>query len=76
MTIHARRRPLLYRIPLLGRIAREVIEGDSDNIYYLAVTIATLWILAIAQWGLPALALPMIALAPLCLLMLVLITLG
>lgn len=76
MSTHSLRRPWFYRIPLLGRIAREVIEGDSDNIYYLAVTIATIWILAIAQWGLPALTLPMLALAPVCLLMLVLLTLG
>jgi hypothetical protein len=75
VTARPARRPWFYRIPLIGRIAREVIEGDSDNIWYLAVIIATLWILAIMQWGLPAIALPALLLTPLCLLALVLLTL-
>lgn len=64
-----------YAIPVFGWIARDVIEGDADNIWYLAVILATVWIFSILQWGLPALALPAIVLAPICLVLLVLLTL-
>ena len=65
-----------YAIPVIGWIARDVIEGDPENIWYLGVILATLWILAVAQWGLPALTLPAVVLAPLCLLLLVALTRG
>lgn len=68
--------PLIYRVPFLGRIVREVAEGDADNKWYLIVGLLCLLALAVAQWGLPALALTAVALAPVCLVMLVLITRG
>lgn len=69
-------RPLLYRIPVLGWILRDLREGDEDNIWYLLVALISLWAIAIATWGLPALYLPAVAAAPVCLIMLVLITQG
>lgn len=68
--------PLLYRVPVLGRIAREVAEGDADNKWYLIAGLLCLLGLAVVQWGLPALALTAVAAAPVCLVMLVLITRG
>lgn len=65
-----------YAIPVLGWIARDVIEGDRENIWYAVFLLAALWVIAIMTWGLPALYLPAVLLAPLCLLMLVLITRG
>ncbi|MGY6632195.1 MAG: hypothetical protein ACXIU8_00380 [Alkalilacustris sp.] len=66
----------LYAIPVLGRVAREVIEGDSDNKWYLAVALLALWIMAGMAWGLAAVVLPFLLAAPLCLAMLVAITRG
>ena len=66
----------LYAVPVVGRIAREVIEGDSDNKWYLAVSLITLWVLAIAAWGLPAITLPFLLAVPVCIVMLVLLTRG
>ncbi len=65
-----------YRIPVLGWIARDLIEGDADNLWYLLVALVSLWIIAVMIWGLPALYLPAVLLAPLAIVMLVLLTLG
>ena len=69
-------RPVLYRIPVIGWILRDLREGDEDNIWYLLAALVSLWAIAIATWGLPALYLPAVAAAPLCLVMLVVITRG
>lgn len=66
----------LYATPILGRIAREVIEGDRDNKYYLLVAVLSLWTLAGVTWGLPAVVAPFVLAAPLCLVMLVAISRG
>ncbi len=65
-----------YKIPVIGWIARDLIEGDADNFWYLLAAIVCLWIIAVMTWGLPALYLPAVLLAPLALLMLVLLTFG
>ena len=65
-----------YRVPVLGWIARDLIEGDADNFWYLLAAILCLWIMAIMTWGLPALYLPAVMLAPLLMVLLVIITLG
>lgn len=71
---------LLHRgvtaLPLIGRIFREVTEGDAENKWYLAVSLLTLWILAGMAWGLAAVVLPFLMAVPVCLMMLVLITRG
>lgn len=68
--------PLAYRLPLLGRIARELAEGDADNKWYLLVAILSAVGAAVLTWGLPALVVTAVAAVPLCFLMLVLITRG
>jgi hypothetical protein len=65
-----------YRVPVIGWIARDLIEGDADNVWYLLAAILCLWIMAIMTWGLPALYLPAVIAAPLVLLLLVVITFG
>ena len=66
----------IYAVPVIGRIAREVIEGDADNKWYLAVALLSLWILAGMAWGLPALVVPFALAVPMCLVMLVALTRG
>jgi hypothetical protein len=63
-------------IPMIGRIAREVVEGPADTKWYLAVTLLTLWILAGMTWGLAAVVMPFLMAVPLCLMMLVALTRG
>jgi 4-hydroxybenzoate polyprenyltransferase len=57
---------LFFGIPIIGTIAREVVFGDKDNIWYALVIVLTALILSIAQWGLAALVvfyLPFVAIA-------------
>jgi hypothetical protein len=57
---------LFFGLPVIGTIAREVIFGDKDNIWYALVIVLTGLILAVAQWGLAALVvfyLPFVAIA-------------
>lgn len=63
-------------LPVVGRIAREVVEGAPDNKWYLAVSLLTLWILAGMTWGLAAVVMPFLVAVPFCLMMLVAITRG
>ena len=76
MTVLRRMHRGVTAIPLIGRIAREVTEGDADNKWYLAIILLTLWILAGMTWGLPAVVIPFIMVAPLCLVMLIALTRG
>lgn len=69
-------RRTFYRIPVIGWIARDLAEGDPDNIWYLLTALISLWIIAVGTWGLPALYLPAVALSPLILVALVALTRG
>ena len=53
-----------FSIPLIGWLARDVLYGDSDNIWYLLVVIVTLVLCAVLTWGLPALVLTAVAFVP------------
>jgi hypothetical protein len=68
--------PFVYRIPVLGAIAREWAEGDKDFPLMLVFALVSVWALAVVFWGLPALYLTAVALVPLMGVLLVLITLG
>jgi hypothetical protein len=72
----AAKTPLVYRIPVLGAIAREWAEGDQDFPLMLVFAMVSLWAVAVVLWGLPALYLTAVALVPLMGVLLVLITLG
>lgn len=65
-----------YAVPILGWMARDVVEGDADNIWYLLAAVLSLWGIAVLSWGMPALYLPAVALVPLFMLLLVLMTRG
>ena len=72
----ARPRPLIFRVPLLGRVARELADGPDDTIWYALMIPLTAVVLAVKAWGLPALAMIALALVPLMFVILLLITLG
>lgn len=67
---------VLFAVPVLGWMARDILYRGSDNIPYAAVTLLTLWVLAILQFGVAAVILPMLALVPVCIAALVLLTRG
>jgi hypothetical protein len=55
---------LLYAIPLIGWIARD-ISRDVNNVFYALVILITVEVLAIKLWGLVALTLTALCLVPL-----------
>jgi len=53
-----------FAIPVVGWLARDVLYGDHDNIYYLLVIIATLLVVVFSIWGLPALVISALVVVP------------
>lgn len=51
-------RHVTYRLPLIGRMAKEVVEGEVENSYYAIAGVVALWLCLILTFGLPGLFLP------------------
>ncbi|MBT8412057.1 MAG: hypothetical protein KJP02_09705 [Octadecabacter sp.] len=62
-----------YSIPVVGWLARDVMYGDHDNIYYLLVIIATAVIISFSIWGLPALVIKALIAVPFYMLFLIVV---
>ena len=65
---------LLFSIPVLGWIARD-ISKDRENAVYAVVILLTLLVLAVKTWGLVALTLTALALVPVIFALLIWVTL-
>ncbi len=74
------RRPFLqrlfYAIPVIGWVARDVAEGDAENLYYAIALFAMLWALSVIFFGIPGLYIPALILVPVVWVILLLITTG
>ena len=66
-------RRVLYAVPLIGTIARDITH-DVNNVFYALVILVTLVVLAVMTWGLVALAMTALALVPLVFVLLLWIT--
>lgn len=69
-------RHVTYRLPILGRIAREVVEGPEENAFYAIGMGVSLWLSAILLFGYPGLIIPALIAAAAMLVTLIRITLG
>ena len=67
---------LLLSLPIIGRFAGDLLYGDKDNIYYFLVIVLTIEVVLIMTYGLPALAMSALAMVPVCMTMLVILTRG
>ena len=67
---------LIYAVPLLGWMIKDVVHGDPANKWWFLFTLAALWIMAIMTWGYPAVILPALAAVPVVFLALVVISRG
>ncbi len=67
---------IILSIPVVGWIAKDLLHGDKDNIWYLLVALLSLWAAAVMTWGIPALYLPAVAFVPVMWVILLLITRG
>ena len=68
--------PLLYRIPVLGRMARETLDGDEDTPFYAIAAVASLWISGFLTIGYPALIIGALGLTALMFVILIFISLS
>lgn len=66
---------VLYAVPLLGTIARDISKG-VDNVFCALLILVTALVLAVNVWGVVALAMAALALVPVMFVVLILITLG
>lgn len=64
---------VLYAIPLIGHIARD-ISRDVNNVFYALIFLVTMVILGIKTWGLVVLTLTALSLVPLMFLFFLTIT--
>ena len=67
---------LFFKIPVIGWVARDLIYGDKDNIWYALVAFVSLWMSAVMVFGIPALYLVALALVPVMFVILILISMG
>lgn len=68
-------RGILRRLPIIGRIIRD-IEREPDAIFYLIVGVLSLIIIGTVTFGLHVLALSALAMVPVIFILLILVTLG
>ncbi|MDG4650190.1 hypothetical protein P6F26_17210 [Roseibacterium sp. SDUM158017] len=69
-------RHVTYRLPLIGRMAREVVEGPVENAFAAILGVVAAVASAVLIWGYPALIISALAAAALIVVTLVRITLG
>ncbi|MCE8006822.1 hypothetical protein [Aestuariivita sp.] len=67
---------LFLAIPVIGWVARDLLFGDKDNIWFALVAFVSLWMSAVLVFGLPGLYLPALALVPIMFVLLVLYSWG
>lgn len=63
-----------YRLPLLGTLLREAIEGGPNTKVLFIINCLLIWMLSIAYFGYPAIIIPALAAVPVMFVILFLIT--
>ncbi|KIC30821.1 hypothetical protein [Leisingera sp. ANG-S5] len=67
---------ILFAVPLLGRIFKEVAYGPEENIGYALATFVSLWGCSVLLFGIPGLYIPALCMVPVMFLVLLSITRG
>lgn len=67
---------MIYAIPLLGWMIKDVVHGEPDNIYHFLFAVVCLWIIAGLQFGAVGVVIPALVFVPVIMLTLVLLTRG
>jgi len=70
------RTPILYRLPILGRMIRETVEGDEDTPFYALAAVISLWAIAVLTFGYAGLITGALIMAATMLLILIRLTRG
>lgn len=67
---------LVFSIPVLGWMLKDVFYGDRDNIFYFLFSLVAIWVLAIWFIGYAAFIFPVLAMVPTIFVILLMITRG
>lgn len=67
---------IVYSVPVIGWMLKDVIHGHKDNKWYFLAAVVSIWAMAILTFGYPAFFLPILAMVPVAFVALVLITRG
>lgn len=62
---------LLLAVPVIGWIARDLLDGSEDTIWYALAAFFGAWIMAIVLFGIPGLYIPAVILVPIILIVMV-----
>ena len=65
---------IFFAIPVIGWIAKDLLFGDKNNVWFALIGFVSLWLSAALTFGLPGLYLPALALVPVMFTVLILIT--
>ena len=55
---------LFFAIPVIGWVAKDLLFGDKNNVWFALIAFVSLWLSAALTFGLPGLYLPALALVP------------
>jgi hypothetical protein len=67
---------LLFAIPVIGWVARDLMFGDKNNIWFALIGFVSLWMSSALVFGLPGLYIPALLMVPVIFTVLILITWG
>jgi hypothetical protein len=65
---------LFFAIPVVGWVAKDLLFGDKNNVWFALIGFVSLWLSSALVFGLPGLYLPALALVPVMFIVLLLIT--
>lgn len=65
---------LFFAIPIIGWVARDIMFGDKNNIWFAVIGYFSLWMSAAITFGLPGIYLPALGLVPIMFVILICIT--
>jgi hypothetical protein len=65
---------LFFAIPVIGWVAKDLIFGDKNNIWFAIIGFVSLWLCSALTFGLPGLYLPAVAMVPVIFVLLLFIT--
>lgn len=67
---------ILFAVPVLGRISKEVAYGPEENLSYAIAAFVCLWGCSVMLFGIPGLYIPALCLVPVMFTLLILISRG
>ena len=65
---------LFFAIPVIGWVAKDLLFGDKNNVWFALIMFISLWAISALTFGLPGLYLPALAMVPIMFVVLILIT--